>query len=83
MLYEVITGLQQVATALREHVRNDRARGVEVRHEIDVDRAPPSLERRVGVLFQDDLLFPHLSVGGNLAFGLSAEIGGRRSYNFV
>jgi putative thiamine transport system ATP-binding protein len=29
-------------------------------------------ERRIGILFQDDLLFPHLSVAGNLAFGLSA-----------
>ncbi len=28
--------------------------------------------RRIGILFQDDLLFPHLSVGGNLAFGLRA-----------
>lgn len=27
-------------------------------------------QRRVGLLFQDDLLFPHLSVGGNLAFAL-------------
>ena len=27
-------------------------------------------KRRVGILFQDDLLFPHLSVGANLAFGL-------------
>ena len=27
-------------------------------------------QRRVGILFQDDLLFPHLSVGANLAFGL-------------
>lgn len=27
-------------------------------------------KRRVGILFQDDLLFPHLSVGGNLAFAL-------------
>ena len=26
--------------------------------------------RRIGLLFQDDLLFPHLSVGGNLAFAL-------------
>lgn len=27
-------------------------------------------ERQIGILFQDDLLFPHLSVGANLAFGL-------------
>lgn len=33
--------------------------------------------RRVGILFQDDLLFPHLSVGGNLAFALPREIDGR------
>lgn len=43
----------------------------------DITDLPPNL-RRVGVLFQDDLLFPHLSVGGNLAFGLSAEVRGRR-----
>jgi putative thiamine transport system ATP-binding protein len=30
----------------------------------------PAEKRRVGILFQDDLLFPHLSVGENLAFGL-------------
>ncbi len=33
--------------------------------------------RRIGILFQDDLLFPHLSVGGNLAFALPREVGGR------
>ena len=33
--------------------------------------------RRVGILFQDDLLFPHLSVGGNLAFALPAHVRGR------
>lgn len=32
--------------------------------------ALPTQDRRVGILFQDDLLFPHLSVGANLAFGL-------------
>lgn len=32
-------------------------------------------ERRgVGILFQDDLLFPHLSVGANLAFALPAYL---------
>ena len=33
--------------------------------------------RRIGLLFQDDLLFPHLSVGENLAFALPAAIKGR------
>ncbi|MBT7810999.1 MAG: ATP-binding cassette domain-containing protein [Deltaproteobacteria bacterium] len=34
----------------------------------------PSHERKLGILFQDDLLFPHLSVGENLAFALPAKI---------
>jgi putative thiamine transport system ATP-binding protein len=33
--------------------------------------------RRLGILFQDDLLFPHLSVAGNLAFALPAGSGSR------
>lgn len=37
----------------------------------EVTGRPPE-ERRLGILFQDDLLFPHLSVGGNLAFALPA-----------
>ena len=35
----------------------------------DVTHTAPH-RRMVGILFQDDLLFPHLSVGANLAFGL-------------
>ena len=31
-------------------------------------------KRRIGILFQDDLLFAHLSVGGNLAFALPAQL---------
>ena len=38
--------------------------------------APPE-HRRVGILFQDDLLFPHLSVGDNLAFALPPSVRGR------
>ncbi len=30
----------------------------------------PTTDRRIGLLFQDDLLFPHMSVFDNLAFGL-------------
>ena len=35
-------------------------------------------ERRVGILFQDDLLFPHLDVYGNMAFGLPAKMNRRK-----
>ena len=36
----------------------------------------PAHARRVGILFQDDLLFPHLSVAGNLLFGLPRAVAG-------
>jgi putative thiamine transport system ATP-binding protein len=36
----------------------------------------PPERRRVGILFQDDLLFPHLSVGDNLAFAIPPGLGG-------
>lgn len=42
----------------------------------DLTGLPPD-ERCVGILFQDALLFPHLSVGANLAFGLAQ--GGTRA----
>jgi putative thiamine transport system ATP-binding protein len=38
--------------------------------------ALPAEARRIGLLFQDALLFPHLSVGGNLAFGLPRGVRG-------
>ena len=38
--------------------------------------ALPAEQRRVGILFQDPLLFPHMSVGDNLAFGLETNIRG-------
>lgn len=42
----------------------------------DVTRLAPEA-RRIGLMFQDAVLFPHLSVADNLAFGLSAAIRGR------
>jgi putative thiamine transport system ATP-binding protein len=40
----------------------------------DIGTLPTRL-RRVGILFQDDILFPHLSVGQNLAFALPPTSG--------
>ncbi|MDV4167617.1 ATP-binding cassette domain-containing protein [Rhodovulum sp. FJ3] len=44
----------------------------------DVTRLPPPA-RRIGILFQEELLFPHLSVGANLAFGLQRGAKDRRA----
>jgi putative thiamine transport system ATP-binding protein len=38
----------------------------------------PTSQRRIGLLFQDDVLFPHLSVAQNLGFGLRP--GGSRAH---
>ncbi len=43
----------------------------------DVSNLPPDA-RRFGLLFQDALLFPHLSVGENLAFGLAPRVTEKR-----
>lgn len=44
---------------------------------IDLTALQPEA-RRVGILFQDPLLFPHLSVAGNAAFAIPADIRDRR-----
>lgn len=49
------------------------ARGRVIVGGVDVTSWPPE-RRRIGILFQDDLLFPHLSVGGNLAFALHERV---------
>ncbi|MBU0797329.1 MAG: ATP-binding cassette domain-containing protein, partial [Alphaproteobacteria bacterium] len=50
-----------------------RAEGQVLIEDRDVTSLAPE-HRRIGILFQDDLLFPHLSVGGNLGFGLPASL---------
>jgi putative thiamine transport system ATP-binding protein len=44
--------------------------------EQDLSDLPPE-RRRIGILLQDDLLFPHMNVAENLAFGLSPTVRGR------
>src|SRR5438067_8208200 len=50
-------------------VLEDPAQGIRV----------PTEQRPIGLVFQDYLLFPHLSVLENVAFGLRARGAGRRS----
>lgn len=50
-----------------------RASGRVLVHGEDVSDRPPE-RRRIGILFQDDLLFPHLSVGDNLAFAIPRAV---------
>lgn len=44
------------------------------------DHLPPE-QRRIGILFQDDLLFPHLNVWQNLAFALPSSMNKKEKYN--
>ena len=46
-----------------------KAAGAIISDGVDISAMPPEA-RRLGLLFQDPLLFPHLSVAGNLLFGL-------------
>ena len=39
--------------------------------------AVPAARRGIGLMFQDPLLFPHMTVGDNLAFGLTSKRQGR------
>ncbi|MBJ3763168.1 ATP-binding cassette domain-containing protein [Maribius pontilimi] len=59
-LLAFLTGTLPPAFDATGHVRLDGR---------DLTGLPPE-KRNLGILFQDDLLFPHLSVAGNLGFGL-------------
>ena len=43
-----------------------------------VDATVPPEQRGIGMVFQDNALFPHLSVEGNIAFGLRGKTGAER-----
>jgi len=53
-----------------------RASGAVILNGSDITLKPAE-QRQVGMLFQDPLLFPHMSVGENLLFALPADIKGK------
>ncbi len=65
-LLRLIAGLE---TPDRGHVRLDG----ETLFDSGTRINRPLRARRVAMVFQDDLLFPHLSVAGNIGFGLRGE----------
>jgi putative thiamine transport system ATP-binding protein len=56
--------------------RDFRAEGRVLLNGRDVTALPPE-RRGIGLLFQDALLLPHLSVAGNLLIGLTPDVKGR------
>ncbi|WP_421782159.1 ATP-binding cassette domain-containing protein [Kiloniella litopenaei] len=48
--------------------------------ELNLINLPPE-ERHIGMLFQEDLLFPHMSVNDNLGFGIPAHIKDKKKRN--
>ncbi len=63
-LLAALTGTLDPAFALTGRIILDDA---------DISKRPPQA-RQIGLLFQDDLLFPHMTVGENLAFALPATV---------
>lgn len=68
-LFALIAGFLDPAFGASGHVRLDG----EV-----LDGLAPE-RRRIGLLFQDALLYPHMSVGENLLFALTPQVRGRRA----
>lgn len=67
-------------STLLDAIGGHLAHGFAINGQVQLDGrdvlALPAEARRIGVLFQDAMLFPHLSVGDNLAFGLSRTVRG-------
>ncbi|MCL9775808.1 ATP-binding cassette domain-containing protein [Vibrio methylphosphonaticus] len=70
-------GKSTLLDAVAGHLSNEFAyTGQVMLNGQSIDALEPH-EREVGILFQDDLLFPHLNVWENLAFALPNEVKGK------
>lgn len=70
-------GKSTLLNAIAGHLPNDfRYRGKMTFNQQDLTTLRPH-QRQIGLLFQDDLLFPHLNVWENLAFALPNAVKGQ------
>ncbi len=78
-------GKSSIVQAIAGLLRPERGRIViddDVVFDSRTGRNVPAWRRRLGYVFQDDRLFPHLSVRDNLLFGARRSRGGRRAAAF-
>ena len=72
------SGKSTILSAIAGHLPSDftACGDIQLNHQSIMSLAPNM--RHIGIVFQDDLLFPHLNVWQNLAFGLPREIKGNQ-----
>lgn len=67
-------GKSTLLSTIAGHLSDDfLLKGKIVLNQQSIETVPPH-QRQIGILFQDDLLFPHLNVWENIAIGLPNEI---------
>ncbi|WP_394165663.1 ATP-binding cassette domain-containing protein [Photobacterium piscicola] len=72
------SGKSTILSAIAGHLTSDFTVTGEIQlNKQSITSLAPNM-RHIGIVFQDDLLFPHLNIWQNLAFGLPQEIKGRQ-----
>jgi putative thiamine transport system ATP-binding protein len=70
-------------STLLDAIAGHLARGFRLQGQVSLDGRDvthlPAEARQIGLLFQDAVMFPHLSVGDNLGFGLPQRLHGREA----
>ncbi|WP_300175161.1 ATP-binding cassette domain-containing protein [uncultured Aliivibrio sp.] len=69
-------GKSTLLSVIAGHLANDFQFSGDINVNDNCINALPSHSRKVGILFQEDLLFPHLCIWENLAFALPDKIKG-------
>ncbi len=69
-------GKSTLLDAIAGHLSNEFSYSGSITLDDEALNTLPAHKRKVGILFQDDMLFPHLSVWENLAFALPDVIKG-------
>ncbi|WED20711.1 ATP-binding cassette domain-containing protein [Vibrio sp. JC009] len=70
-------GKSTLLSAIAGHLAGDFSYSGEILLDASLLNKEPPHKRKAGILFQDDLLFPHLTVWENMAFALPDSVKGK------